>query len=113
MLKEIEGETRDKCLDAKGTTPVYNLLPDILSNLSGEASLPQKGFQDIMRHLLQYIGKEKHADSLVDKLCGRFQSTRQLRQWRNLAFCIAQVTRSRWRGSLPSGSGVCSERGGG
>jgi len=78
-------------VDVQGTTPIYNLLPDILSNLSGEPDLPQKGFQDIMRHLLQYIGKEKHADSLVDKLCGRFESTRQMRQWRNLAFCIAQV----------------------
>ncbi len=75
----------------KGTTPVYNLLPDILSKLSAEACLPQKGFQDIMRHLLQYIGKEKHADSLVDKLCGRFEATDQMKQWRNLAFCIAQV----------------------
>ena len=47
--------------------------------------------QDIMRHLLSYIGKDKHADSLVDKLCARFEATQDLQQWRNLAFCIAQV----------------------
>lgn len=75
----------------QGTSPIYNLLPDVLSNLSGESELSQKGFQDIMRHLLQYIGKERHADSLVDKLCARFGSTQDLRQWRNLAFCVAQV----------------------
>lgn len=75
----------------QGTTPIYNLLPEILSNLSNEPDLPQKGFQEIMRHLLQYIGKEKHADSLVDKLCARFESTVELKQWRNLAFCISQV----------------------
>ena len=45
-----------------------------------------------MRHLLQYIGKEKHADSLVDKLCARFEATDDLVQWRNLAFCIGQVS---------------------
>ena len=79
------------CMALQGTTPVYNLLPEILSNLSSEADLPQKGFQEIMRHLLQYIGKEKHADSLVDKLCVRFEGTQELQQWRNLAFCISQV----------------------
>lgn len=71
---------------------MYNLLPEILSNLSSEPDLPQKGFQEVMRHLLQYIGKEKHADSLVDKLCARFESTQEIKQWRNLAFCIAQVS---------------------
>ena len=70
---------------------MYNLLPDILSNLSSEPDLPEKAFQDIMRHLLQYIGKEKHADSLADKLCARFEGTGELTQWRNVAFCIAQV----------------------
>lgn len=44
-----------------------------------------------MRHLLQYIGKEKHADSIVDKLCARFESTENPSHWRNLAFCLAQV----------------------
>ena len=75
----------------QGTTPVYNLLPDILSNLSSESSLSQRAFQEIMRHLLQYIGKEKHADSLVDKLCARFVTTSDITQWRNLTFCIGQV----------------------
>lgn len=32
-----------------GTNPIYNLLPDVLSALSHEASLPPNGFQIIMK----------------------------------------------------------------
>jgi condensin complex subunit 1 len=75
----------------QGSNPIYNLLPDILSQLSAEADLPAADFQAIMRHLLQYIGKEKHADSIVDKLCARFEATENPSHWRNLTFCLAQV----------------------
>jgi hypothetical protein len=47
--------------------------------------------QAIMRTLLGYIGKEKHADSLVEKLMLRFEAAAEPSQWRNLAFCLAQV----------------------
>ncbi len=77
--------------DSQGTNPVYNLLPDILSSLGGEPSLEPAGFQEIMRHLLQYVGKERHADGLVEKLCARFQDGRKASHARNLAFCLAQV----------------------
>lgn len=59
----------------QGTSPIYNLLPDMLSSLSSEASLPQEQFQAIMRHLLSFIAKEKQVDSLVEKLCLRFSVT--------------------------------------
>ena len=59
----------------QGTSPIYNLLPDMLSSLSSEASLPQEQFQAIMRHLLTFIAKEKQIDSLVEKLCLRFAAT--------------------------------------
>ena len=36
---------------AQGTSPIYNLLPDILSNLSKEASLSKPQFQAIMQHV--------------------------------------------------------------
>lgn len=75
----------------QGTNPVYNLLPDILSSLGGEPGLEPQGFQEIMRHLLQYVGKERHADGLVDKLCARFQAGAEASHGRNLAFCLAQV----------------------
>ena len=63
----------------QGTSPIYNLLPDMLSSLSKEASLPPEQFQSIMRHLLSFIAKEKQVDSLVEKLCLRFAAT-QVRQ---------------------------------
>ncbi len=59
----------------QGTSPIYNLLPDMLSSLSSEASLPPEHFQAIMRHLLTFIAKEKQVDSLVEKLCLRFAAT--------------------------------------
>ncbi|KAL0030248.1 hypothetical protein WJX77_005012 [Trebouxia sp. C0004] len=59
----------------KGTSPIYNLLPDMLSSLSRETSLPREHFQAIMRHLLTFIAKEKQVDSLVEKLCLRFAAT--------------------------------------
>lgn len=37
----------------QGTSPIYNLLPDILSNLSKEASLSKPQFQAIMQHVRQ------------------------------------------------------------
>ena len=64
---------RNLCV--QGTCPIYNLLPDILSNLSSEKNLPREDFHAIMQHLLGYIGKEKHTDGLVEKLCLRFQAT--------------------------------------
>lgn len=44
-----------------------------------------------MRTLLGYIGKEKHADSLVEKLMLRFEAAGCALQWRNLAFCLTQA----------------------
>ncbi|KAL0043109.1 hypothetical protein WJX79_009421 [Trebouxia sp. C0005] len=76
----------------KGTSPIYNLLPDMLSSLSSEASLPPEHFQAIMRHLLTFIAKEKQVDSLVEKLCLRFAATQDHKQWRNIAFCLGQLS---------------------
>ncbi|CAL8472231.1 g11773 [Coccomyxa elongata] len=76
---------------SKTTNPIYNLLPDILSSLSAEPGLPSAHFQAIMRTLLGYIGKEKHADSLVEKLMLRFEAASDAAQWRNLAFCLTQL----------------------
>ena len=50
-------------------------MPDILSALSLEAGLPPAHYQHIMRHLLGFIGRERQVDSLVEKLCLRFEAT--------------------------------------
>ena len=75
----------------QNANPIYNLLPDILSSLSADADLPAEVFQAIMHDLLVYIKKDRHADPLVEKLCLRFDVGEPPRQWRNLAFCLAQV----------------------
>lgn len=75
----------------KGTSPIYNLLPDILSNLSREPGLSRTGFQSVMQRLLGYIKKDKQGDSLVEKLCQRFAATEDPMQWRNVAFCLGQL----------------------
>jgi condensin complex subunit 1 len=75
----------------KGTSPIYNLLPDILSNLSRETSLSRAQFQSVMQQLLSYIKKDRQGDALVEKLCGRFAATQDATQWRNVAFCLTQL----------------------
>lgn len=45
-----------------------------------------------MHALLEYIKKDRFADPLVEKLCLRFDACdNDPRQWRNLAFCLAQA----------------------
>lgn len=76
----------------QGTNPIYNLLPDMLSSLAAEPTLAAADFQAIMRTLLGYIGKDRHADALVDKLLARFEGVGQPPLWRNLAFCLSQAS---------------------
>ena len=78
----------------KGTSPIYNLLPDILSMLSQDGSLSNAQFQSVMQQLLVHIKKDKHGDALVEKLCQRFLATEDVAQWRNIAFCISQLPMS-------------------
>ena len=75
----------------KGTSPIYNLLPDMLSMLSQDTSLSNAQFQSVMAQLLVHIKKDKHGDALVEKLCQRFAATEDVSQWRNIAFCISQL----------------------
>jgi condensin complex subunit 1 len=78
----------------KGTSPIYTLLPDMLSVLSRDTSLTNAQFQSVMQQLLVHIKKDKHGDALVEKLCQRFASTEDALQWRNIAFCISQLPTS-------------------
>ncbi|KAL6778710.1 hypothetical protein ACKKBF_B04955 [Auxenochlorella protothecoides x Auxenochlorella symbiontica] len=77
--------------EVKGTSPIYNLLPDILSNLSADSRLGKADFQSIMQALLGYIKKDKQGDALVEKLCQRFAASESLTQWHNVAFCLTQL----------------------
>ncbi|XP_072182852.1 condensin complex subunit 1 isoform X1 [Excalfactoria chinensis] len=69
---------------------IYNLLPDIISRLSDPAcGIDEESFHTIMRHLFSYITKDKQTESLVEKLCQRFRTARNERQYRDLSYCLS------------------------
>jgi len=59
-------------LALKGKNPVYNLLPDIISRLSNDSSVTSDHFRAILKFLITFIQKDKQTESLVEKLCHRF-----------------------------------------
>ncbi|KAJ1981931.1 condensin complex non-SMC subunit Cnd1 [Dimargaris xerosporica] len=70
---------------------VYNNLPDMISTLSsGANAVSEAAFGRIMRFLFDFIkDKERQIENIVDKLCQRFRNTDDIRQWRDIAFCLA------------------------
>lgn len=77
-------------LSKRSNNPVYNLLPDIISQLS-QVSLAKDDFRNIMSFLLGYIKKERQNEMLVDKLCQRFPKCASISQKADIAYCIAQL----------------------
>lgn len=76
-------------LSRKGNA-LYNVMPDIVSRLSDPAAgINEDKFKEIMRYIIGLIDKDKHLESLVEKLCHRFHATTTERQWRDLAFCLS------------------------
>ena len=80
-------------LSKRSNNPVYNLLPDIISQLS-QQSLRKEEFRSIMSFLLAFIKKERQNEMLVEKLCHRFPNCQTISQKADLAFCIAQLKMS-------------------
>ncbi|KAG8711565.1 Condensin complex subunit [Ceratobasidium sp. 423] len=71
---------------------IYNNLPDVISHLSvGEHSVPEDAFQSTMSYIFKFIEKEKQAETIVEKLCQRFRSATEERQWRDIAFCLSML----------------------
>ncbi|BGP24646.1 condensin complex non-SMC subunit Cnd1 [Rhodotorula toruloides] len=79
---------------------IYNNLPDIISHLStGANPVSEDTFQTSMRFIFKFVDKarrasllsrfKKEAESVVEKLCQRFQATTEPRQWRDIAFCLS------------------------
>ena len=46
------------------------------------------------RYLFAFIQKDKHCESLVEKLCHRYRATRVDRQWRDLSYCLSMLSYS-------------------
>ncbi|GAA6015382.1 hypothetical protein JCM10207_008969 [Rhodosporidiobolus poonsookiae] len=69
---------------------IYNNLPDIISHLSSGANpVEEDTFQVSMKFIFKFVDKKKEAESIVEKLCQRFQMTTEPRQWRDIAFCLS------------------------
>merc|ERR550532_2698974 len=75
---------------ARKGNALYNVMPDIISGLSNpEAGIEEDNFREVMKYIIALIEKDKHLESLVEKLCLRFRVTNCERQWRDLAFCLS------------------------
>lgn len=74
-------------LSKRSNNPVYNLLPDIVSQLSQRENA-RDDFRHIMAFLLSYIKKERQNDMLVEKLLQRFEKCTTIMQKADLAYCL-------------------------
>ncbi|KAJ7519949.1 hypothetical protein O6H91_20G060900 [Diphasiastrum complanatum] len=79
-------------LAKKGNDPIYNLLPDMLSRLSGMKCLEKDSFCMVMQFLIGFIKKDKQMEGLVEKLCNRFLGSSDTQQWQAIAYCLSQLT---------------------
>lgn len=95
-LKDNDQRIRDTArllfheLSKRSNNPVYNLLPDIISQLS-QIQLQKDDFRSIMSFLLGFIKKERQNETLIDKLCQRFPKCTSIDQKADIAFCMAQL----------------------
>jgi len=74
-------------LSKRSNNPVYNLLPDIVSQLSQRENA-RMDFRPIMAFLLGFIKKEKQCDMLVEKMLQRFEKCTSVSQKADLAYCL-------------------------
>ena len=95
-LQDNESRIRDMArllfheLSKRTNSPIYNLLPDIVSQLS-QLGLRQEVFREIMLFLLSFIKKERQNEMLMEKLIQRFPKCTSIDQKADLAYCIAQL----------------------
>ncbi|KAI8389378.1 condensin complex subunit 1 [Blakeslea trispora] len=72
---------------------IYNNLPDIISNLTSTqpTHLEEEAFRKIMKFIFSFdfTEKEKQAENIVDKLCQRFLTAQDERNWRDIAYCLS------------------------
>ena len=84
-------------LSRKHGNPIYNLLPDLLSRLSGDASTSPEAFRAIMTRLLGFIDKDRQTEALADKFVHRFAEAALAptpKPARDVAFCISALALS-------------------
>lgn len=54
--------------------------------------MSNEDFETISRFMIQFLTKEKQIESIVEKLCQRFPSAVKVKNQRDLAFCLAQLS---------------------
>ncbi|KAK4642279.1 condensin complex non-SMC subunit Cnd1 [Podospora bellae-mahoneyi] len=67
---------------------VYNHFVDMFSLLSADQRIDEESFRRIVRFLLGFVEKDKHAKQLADKLAARLPRCDTERQWNDVAFAL-------------------------
>ncbi|KAK4199510.1 putative condensin complex subunit 1 [Triangularia verruculosa] len=67
---------------------VYNHFVDMFSLLSADRRIEEESFRRIVRFLLGFVEKDKHAKQLADKLAARLPRCETERQWNDVAFAL-------------------------
>ncbi|KAF2417534.1 condensin complex component cnd1 [Tothia fuscella] len=70
---------------------VYNHFVDMFSLLSADGGLEEEGFRRIIKFLLGFIEKDKHAKQLANKLAARLGRCDSERQWNDVAFALGAL----------------------
>jgi len=73
---------------------IYNVIPDVISNLSMSGRVDRDAFHRIMKLLMSYIEKDKQSESLIEKLCQRIHGSNDQSVGKDLVFCMAQLNYS-------------------
>ncbi|KAK3994415.1 putative condensin complex subunit 1 [Cladorrhinum sp. PSN332] len=67
---------------------VYNHFVDMFSLLTTDVRIDEESFKRIVRFLLGFVEKDKHAKQLADKLAARLPRCDTERQWNDVAFAL-------------------------
>ncbi|KAI1802521.1 condensin component [Daldinia bambusicola] len=67
---------------------VYNHFVDMFSLLSADRRMEEDAFRRIIKFLLGFVEKDKHAKQLAEKLAARLPRCETERQWNDVAFAL-------------------------
>jgi condensin complex subunit 1 len=67
---------------------VYNHFVDMFSLLSADVRMGEEAFRRVVRFLLGFVEKDKHAKQLAEKLAARLARCETERQWNDVAFAL-------------------------
>ncbi|KAI1411612.1 condensin component [Hypoxylon sp. FL1857] len=68
---------------------VYNHFVDMFSLLSADRRMEEEAFRRIVRFLLGFVEKDKHAKQLAEKLAARLPRCETERQWNDVAYALS------------------------